>query len=167
MFWFSGKRVTFCGVLYLPLFLRPWRIKVFCFVRVSIRGEGIPQCVSCRQMSIWLYTLCCFIVGRALSRRHTQQPCVLTAVGGVLRLGGCLWFRIVFPCFLARPGGGVILFVFHLGVLVVRLEGIAMCSYCGFHALQVGSGGCAMRICVGRAGCLFCSAPVWWAHLVG
>ena len=55
----------------------------------------------------------------------------------------------------------MILFVFHLDVLVVRLEGIAMCSYCGFHALQVGSGGCAMRICVGRAGCLF------WVRLCG
>lgn len=67
---------------------------------------------------------------------NTQQSCVSTAEGGFLRLGGCLWFRIVFPCFLACPIGRVILFVFHLGVLVVRLEEIAVCGYCGVHALH-------------------------------
>jgi len=39
-FWFSGKRDTFCGVLRSPLFLCPWRVKVFCFVRASMRDEG-------------------------------------------------------------------------------------------------------------------------------
>lgn len=45
---------------------------------------------------------------------------------------------MVSHCLPLFPGAlwrGVILFVFHLGVLVVRLEGIAVCGYCGVHAL--------------------------------
>ena len=35
-----------------------------------------------------------------------------------------------------RALAGVVLFVFRLGVLVVCLEGIAVCGYCGVHALH-------------------------------
>lgn len=48
------------------------------------------------------------------------------------------WMFMVSHCLPLFPGAlwrGVILFVFHLGVLVVRLEGIAVCGYCGVHAL--------------------------------
>lgn len=66
-------------------------------------------------------------MGHALSRRHTQQPCVSTAEGG----GLVSWWVLVGFALSSpvswRALAGVVLFVFRLGVLVVRLEGIALC----------------------------------------
>ena len=96
-FWFSGKRGTFCGVLRLPLFCACGGCS---FSALSVFPCVMRECHSVFHVGIWSYgyTLCCFIVGRALV--------------------------------------GVVLFVFRLDALVVRLEGIAVCGYCGVHALH-------------------------------
>ena len=70
-------------------------------------------------------------------------PCHVSAPSSLvcqLRRGSCVLvgacgFALSSPVFLARPGG-VVLFVFRLDSLVVRLEGITVCGYCGVHALH-------------------------------
>lgn len=62
-------------------------------------------------------------MGHALSRRHTQQPCVSTVEGG----GLVSWWVLVGFALSSpvswRALAGVILFVFRLDALVVCLKG--------------------------------------------
>lgn len=75
------------------------------------------------------------VVWRALS--HRQHPAALRINFGVWVLAP--WWMLVVShrllLFSWRALAGVILFVFRLDALVVRLEGIAMCGYCGVYAL--------------------------------
>ena len=62
--------------------------------------------------------------------------CVFTAILGRAVSGLLLGVASIGGvAFLCSPGG-VVLFVFRLDALVVRLEGIAVCGYCGVYALH-------------------------------
>lgn len=86
-------------------------------------------------MNIWLHSLLFHHGARPVtSPTPSSLACQLRRVGSCVLVDAC-GFALSSPVFLVRPGG-VVLFVFRLGVLVVNLEGIAVCGYCGVHALR-------------------------------
>lgn len=81
-----------------------------------MRGEGMSQCVSCRHMSIWLYSLL-FHHGA----RPVTSPTPSNLVYQLRRVGAC-GFCIVFLCFPSMPWRGwfFLCFVWMLWWCVLR-----------------------------------------------